>query len=551
MVTSFEQVDAIATRLADRKHAWTQVSTSDRIRYLQQCIEDLLGIAEPWAAAACRAKGIAPDAVLAGEEWFVGPIATVTNLQSLIRSLQANGQPRTPRVTQQQRQTIAHVFPDNLLDRLAWAGFTGEVWMQPDRPATQGTLPQAFAESGQVALVLGAGNIASIAPMDALYKLFVENTVVVVKMNPVNEYLGPFLTAAFRCLQEEGFFEVVYGGSELGRYLCQHPAIDTIHITGSHHTYNAIVWGETPEERAWRQAANQPFNAKPITAELGCVTPILVVPGVWSETDITYHARQLAGMVAHNASFNCAAAKVVVLAQGWPQRAQFLTQLQQELAATPPRKAYYPGAQERYQAFLDRYPQAKPLGSRTEDIVPWTLIPNVPARAGEYALTQEAFCGVLAEVSLDATDAGEFLRQAVPFVNEQVWGNLSCAVLIDPKTQKRYETELETAIAQLRYGAITLNVWSVLVYALPSLTWGAYPGNPPIDIQSGHGIVHNTYGFDYPQKSVLRAPFRIAPLPSWFPRHRNLLKLAQGFLEFQAKPSYHKLPGLIWGAMKG
>ena len=34
-----------------------------------------------------------------------------------------------------------------------------------------------------------------------------------------------------------------------------------------------------------------------------------------------------------------------------------------------------------------------------DEVVPWTLIPDVPASAGEYALTEEAFCGVLAEVA--------------------------------------------------------------------------------------------------------------------------------------------------------
>ena len=32
----------------------------------------------------------------------------------------------------------------------------------------------------------------------------------------------------------------------------------------------------------------------PITSELGCVTPRLVVPGPWSDKEITHHARQLA-----------------------------------------------------------------------------------------------------------------------------------------------------------------------------------------------------------------------------------------------------------------
>ncbi len=44
--------------------------------------------------------------------------------------------------------------------------------------------------------MLGAGNVASIPPMDALYKMFVDGNVCLVKLNPVNEYLGPFYEEA-------------------------------------------------------------------------------------------------------------------------------------------------------------------------------------------------------------------------------------------------------------------------------------------------------------------------------------------------------------------
>ncbi|MCK8322737.1 hypothetical protein LXA12_17585, partial [Erwinia amylovora] len=68
-------------------------------------------------------------------------------------------------------------------------------------------------EHGQVSLVLGAGNVSSIGPKDAFYKLFVENQTVVLKMNPVNEYLGPHFEKALAPLVERGFLRIVYGGA--------------------------------------------------------------------------------------------------------------------------------------------------------------------------------------------------------------------------------------------------------------------------------------------------------------------------------------------------
>jgi hypothetical protein len=105
--------------------------------------------------------------------------------------------------------------------------------------------------------VLGAGNIASIAPLDVLYKLVAEGQVCMLKMNPVNEYLGPFLEERFRSLIKEGFVRVVYGGGDVGAWLCEHPLVEEIHVTGSARTYNAIVFGGGPEG-AERKAKDQP-----------------------------------------------------------------------------------------------------------------------------------------------------------------------------------------------------------------------------------------------------------------------------------------------------
>ena len=254
-------------------------------------------------------------------------------------------------------------------------------------------------------------------------------------------------------------------------------------------------------------------------------------------------------MVAHNASFNCAAAKVIVTAQGWPQRAAFLAQVHQQLAQTPPRQAYYPGAEQRYAAFLDQYPQAQVVG--TGSSVPWTIIPNVPAQTEEYALTTEAFCGIVAEVSLAANNAPEFLTAVVPFVNDHVWGNLSCVLLIDPATQRQQAAAVDRAIAQLRYGSIGINVWTGMGFLLASSTWGAFPGNPLTDIRSGRGVVHNTYLFDHPQKSVIFAPFRIRPTPTWFADHKNLLQVAQRYAALQVKPAWPKFLGVVAAAVQG
>ncbi len=532
-------VEAIVQQLAGRKAAWVQQSKVQRLESLRRCLTTVAATAAEWATVACLAKGIDPTSPLAGEEWMIGPVAVLTYLQQLIRTLEAEGQLRPPKLYQRHGQWIAQVFPDNWLDRLFWVGLRGEVWLQPGQPPTQATCLKQVKPAGHLALVLGAGNVSAIAPLDALSKLFTENAVVLLKLNPVNDYMGGILEKALQPLCDQGYLAIVYGEAEVGRYLCQHPLVESVHVTGSYLTYKAIA----------QQLKDQP---KPITAELGCVTPVLVVPGHWALPDLAYQARQVASMVVHNASFNCAAAKVLVTARDWPQRSQFLALVQQELAQTPLRTAYYPGARDRYQQFVERYPQAQRLApfAAGADELEWLWIEDVPPRPGEYALTQEAFCGVLAHINLPAATATDFLQQAIPCVNEQVWGSLSCTLLIDPVTQRQQQEVIEQAVTQLRYGAIGINIWSGVIFGVPSLTWGAFPANSVNDIQSGCGTVHNGYLFDYPQKSVLRSPVRRPILPPWFARHPNLLALARHYTALQANPSFKNLLETIGASLR-
>jgi acyl-CoA reductase-like NAD-dependent aldehyde dehydrogenase len=549
--TDFDEIDRAISILHQHRSNWEETTIPQRLGYLQECLDRTIGVADEWMRAACQAKGIDPKSSLAGEELISGAISTVRNIRLLMTTLQADGKLNPPKIRQREDgQFVAEVFPGNAIERLLYLGYRGEVWLEPGTLPTQGRIYREPTAS-QVALILGAGNVSAIVAMDALWKLFSENQVVIIKMNPVNAYIGAYLADAFAPLIQAGFIQIVYGGAEVGEYLCQHPQIETIHITGSHRTHDAIVWGATATEQRERKAANNPRITKPITSELGCVTPIIVVAGKWSQSDITFQARQVAGTVAHNASFNCASGQVLVTASGWAQQAEFVAAVKRELAAIPPRQAYYPGAQDRYQAFLDKYPQSEPLGASTPEIVPWTLIPEVPPVAGEYALTEEAFCGVLAEVSIEAETAADFLTKAVEFANESIWGTLSCLLIIDTQTQKKYPAELDDAIATLKYGAIGVNIWSGMLFYFGSTTWGAYPGNTLADIGSGIGCVHNSYLFDRPQKSVAYAPFRIFPTPAWFATHRNLLGMARQLLKFEAYPSWQNLPGVVLAALKG
>jgi Aldehyde dehydrogenase family len=564
--TSRADIDAAVAAVAAASGSWWSLALEERVSLLDELIRDYLAVAPRWVAAANRAEGIAADGPFGGEEWIAGPYFVVRNLRLLREALvgiAAAGSPEIPGplTTRADGQVVAEVFPTSLYDRLFYPGVVGEVWMEPGvtldgLAATQAVAYRAAVrprDGGRVALVLGAGNVSSIGPMDALYKLFVERTAVVFKAHPVNAYLGPLLEEAFSALGSRGWFRVVYGGADEGAYLCAHPRIDEIHVTGSDRTYEAIVFG-TGDEGRRRKAEGRPSLAKPVTAELGNVSPVIVVPGPWSAGDFAYQAENIASMLTNNAGFNCNAARVIVQHAGWYRRERLLDTLRGVFSRVPARRAYYPGAEDRWTAFQTAHPETETFGPRTRDTLPWALVAGVdPEGADEICFTTEAFTSVFAETALEAPTVAEFVDRAVEFVNERLWGTLNCTLIVHPASLRDQATAdaVERAVANLRYGTVSINHWAAVGYGLVSLPWGAFPGHIATDIQSGIGWVHNTPMFSRAQKSVVRSPFRAFPKPPWFVTHRTAPALAAALTRFEADPSPVKLTEIFWLALRG
>ncbi len=549
-------VESALERLSSRRGAWAALSCADRTRLLRRCLARIPRAAPEWVRLGCLAKGIDPASALAGEEWLSGPMSVARGLRLFIETVESGGVPAPgPTRRLMNGQLAVEVFPGSMYDRILFRGMRAEVWIEPGQAASNGALYQrknaGEVGAGGLALVLGAGNVSAIGPLDALSLLIADDHVVLLKLNPVNEYLRPIIEDIFEPLIADGYLAVVCGGADVGAALCQHPLVERIHLTGSQRTYDSILWGRTAEEQAGRRSAGDPVVKIPVTAELGCVTPVLVVPGPWTDGDLAFQARQVAAMVAHNASFNCVAAKVLVLPARWKQCDAFVSHVRAALARTPARRAYYPGAGDRHAAFVARYQGALVLGDQAPGVVPWTLAQKVMPERGEFALTEESFCGVLSTLEVDAEDAAGFLARAVPLVNDTIRGTLSCVVLIDSRTRLECALQLDRALVDLRYGAIGVNLWSGVIFSISSTTWGAYPTGPLDRVESGCGMVHNARLIDHPQKSVMWAPFRIRPTPVWFADHRNLAEVGRRMTQFEVKPSVSQLPGIIAAALRG
>jgi hypothetical protein len=558
-------LDRAVFELNETKDRWASLGLEARISLLDRTLNWTAQGAEAQVKHACRAKRIAFESPQAAEEWLGGPLVVLRNLRLLRDSLAsalAHGRPYLPPEAFGRRpsgQIAAQVFPVSLYDRMLYTGFSGEVVMEPGvdsvnevRAGMGATALGGPGVVGKVALVLGAGNVASIGPMDVLHKLFVENQVCLLKMNPVNGYLAQHVERAFKPLVDAGALRVVGGGAEEGDYLVHHLGVDEIHITGSDRVHDIIVWGASGPEQARNRAAGRPKINKRITSELGCVTPVLIVPGDWSVRELEFQAQNVATMVANNASFNCNAAKLLITAAGWPQRGVFLDRVEQVLSRLPGRRAYYPGSQRKYEAFLDAHPMARQLITPRAGEVPWTTIFGVDSgRPDDIVFKQEAWCGILSETALPADDAESFLDRAVDFANEQVWGTLSCSVLCDPRTKEQLGEVLERGLDRLRYGAVALNHWAAMAYGFGSTTWGAFPGHTLDNVGSGIGVVHNTFMFHRPQKSLIRGPFTMIPKPPWFATHKAAHKVARRLIPFEREPAAWRLPGVICQALRG
>jgi hypothetical protein len=556
------ELDALVNEVADHAIVWAQTDATVRADLLQQVITDTMAVADEWLAAACEAKGLTPGTTEAGEELSSGIgtfVRTARLLRDALHDIAKDGKPAFAgpvRETSDGRLRV-RILPASAFDRITFPQTTAEIFMQPG--VTRDTLvaEQAAAYTDPLAhagtaLVLAAGNVASLGPRDVLSKLFVQGKVVVMKANPVNDYLVPYWRRALAALLQAGVLRIVDGGTAVGQYLTGHARIDEVHITGSDKTYDAVVFGTGPEG-ARRKEADQPVLDKPVTAELGSVSPVIVVPGKWSMPELLYQAEHVATMLVNNAGFNCVSARVLVTHATWPQREAFLGALTQTLVGIRTRRAYYPGAADRRRAFISAHPEAEEYGNGPDDALPWTFIRGVPpGQTGDICFNVESFCGEMAETALTAPSPAAFVDAATTFCNYVVWGTLGATIIVSPNSLKdpAVADSVDRAVSDLRYGSIGVNVWHAVSFALGSTSWGAYPGHGRTDIQSGTGVVGNTAMFGRPQKSIVRGPFRSRPKPPWFATATNSSEAMRRFVAFEAEPSAARIPGLLLAAMR-
>ncbi len=554
------------------KHDWARKPAQDRIQILNEIKDAVMAVAEDWVAAATRAKGIPAGSPLGGEEWFAGPYALMGACNGLIATLSQmenkaflEGIKKRPLPN---GQTALRALPHSVWDRLLFSGITAEVWMQPG--VTEANLKDHAAviydiapedRVGKVALILGAGNVASITPLDAFQKLFLENQVVLIKMNPVNDYLTEFLNVALKPLIDCNALRIHRGDGAAGAYLTTHALVEEIHITGARTTHDAIVWG-VGEEGEKNKAANTPKNPRHITSELGAVCPTIVVPGPWSKADLRFQAENIATQKLHNSAYNCIAVQSLILPKGWDKSETLLKEIKDVIANHTQRASYYPGSDDRQAAFDANGGAVEKIGRGAD--TPACSFVDMAEGNTKWLAENEVFAPALSYINLEAPDPETYLITAIKWANETLYGTLGGNIIIHPATIRAIgRKRFEEIITEFRYGVVAINAWSGLAFLSEGLPWGGFPGATLQDVQSGIGTVHNAYMLEKTERAVVEAPFRpyprnylsfefsLLPRPPWFVTNRQQDRIGKLLTSFLYRPSWGKLPAIFIAALRG
>jgi hypothetical protein len=344
------------------------------------------------------------------------------------------------------------------------------------------------AAPGTATIVLGVGNQPFLALIDVLSRVFTYSECVLLKHHPLRQYLISPYTAILKPLITAGIVRMIpdTGVPDIVELL-KNPLVGHVHITGSENTAAAIN----------KTLLSNPTKPR-LTSELGCSTPWIVYPSVYSSVELHNAARTVAFMKKLNGGSNCLDAQVVVVSSSWQQKDEFLELVKHYATSLPTTKCYYPGVHKTYANMKEHYEKTDSilLAGKTEDEVTIVNCGTYPDNFDNYSTINEAFCPILSWVQVTGG-----VQEMIAFCNsEEICGSLSCTVL---SAATAAESGVEEMLHGLKYGTVANNVANNLGYITMCVggLWGAYP----TENRSGVGIVGNQFRVEGACKQIIRA----------------------------------------------
>ena len=541
-------IDRNISKLRVNSSEFLNIDKITLITLLNQTIENIKAISYYWATLASEKKGILNKSK-EGEEWIGGPFACIYAIQYFIDSLQNEDGLNISNFDDSKKSY--KVFPTKTIEKLLFPFLEGEVRFGKNLSFEQINEFRGFANrfknnKSKITLILGAGNVSSIPVLDALFHMIAYKSVIYMKLNPVNDYLLPIFTQVFEPFISRGYMIITEGDMEASKYLTQHEGFHHTHLTGSNFTYENIVYGKILTDKERSVKTLHKVNKKPITTELGNVTPIIVHPGNWSRSEIKHQAKKIVTAKLNNSGFNCIAAQVIVLPKDWKHTQKLKDDILFYLKKVGDTTSYYPGASENLDQLLEteNYEQINNLSCNTPFLVSDLDLEK------EYA-NKEVWSTALYFKEIPYTSNENFCSNSIEYVNNELWGNLGVTVLIKNHKKKTNQSILNDYVENLKYGTVAINEWSALGFVIPTLPWGGYPGNKDNDIQSGQGYVHNSLLFESPQKGVVYSRFRLSPIidPPWFVTNKKAHRIFKNLTYYQATKSKINLVKLIFSTL--
>ncbi len=540
-------IDRFITTLRTKSKEFNSISNVQLASMLQETISNIKEVSFFWATICSDNKGTTKTPA-EGEEWLGGPFASVLATQYYIKTLTNEDDLAEKKYNEEENSY--KVFPNNFTERITFPFIDAKVIFNKSMSFDDINKYRGFSKrydiDPSITLVLGAGNFSSIPYLDVLYHLITRKSVILLKLNPVNEYLKPVFEKVFQNFIERGYIIVTTGNIDESKYMATHPGINHIHLTGSDKTFEDIVYGRELTEKERRSKSLSKVNNKPITSELGNVTPIIIHPGKWSTSDIKYQARKIVTAKLNNNGFNCIAAQVVVLPDGWGQTDTLIKFVKHYMSKAKERKAYYPESIER----LERLEKDK--GYERVNALS-CVTPHLTREIKAYSKFEidEVWSSTIYFKKIDYTSIEDFANKAIDYCNEELWGNLGVSVIIKDHDRKFNKHITNLYIDKLNYGTVAINEWAAIGYIIPQLPWGGFPGNRDNDIQSGQSVVHNSMLFESPLKGVVNTKFRISRLidPPWFVTNKKARRLFKNLTYYQINNSNINFLKLIFAAL--
>jgi len=540
-------IDRFITTLRTKSKEFNSISNVQLASMLEETISNIKEVSFFWATICSDNKGTTKTPA-EGEEWLGGPFASVLATQYYIKSL-TNDDDLVEKKYNSEENSYK-VFPNSFTERITFPFIDAKVIFNKSMSFEDINKYRGFSKrydiDPSITLVLGAGNFSSIPYLDVLYHLITRKSVILLKLNPVNEYLKPVFEKVFQSFIERGYIIVTTGNIDESKYMANHPGINHIHLTGSDKTFEDIVYGRELTEKERKSKSLSKINNKPITSELGNVTPIIIHPGKWSTSDIKYQARKIVTAKLNNNGFNCIAAQVVVLPDGWGQTETLIKFVKHYMSKAKERKAYYPESIERLEKLeKDKgYERVNALSCVT---------PHLTREIKAYSKFEidEVWSSTIYFKKIEYTSVEDFANKAIDYCNDELWGNLGVSVIIKDHDRKFNNHITNLYVDNLNYGTVAINEWAAIGYIIPQLPWGGFPGNRDNDIQSGQSVVHNSMLFESPLKGVVNTKFRISRLidPPWFVTNKKARRLFRNLTYYQINNSNINFLKLIFAAL--